>query len=277
MTAKVYEFNGAVSKPLVNLAYANGFLPQTYIPSLSPLFDQYRVISAHARPMWDDCPPESLKSWRQLGDDLLAILDTIADQPLIGIGHSVGSIATLYAFIKRPDRFRALILIDPTLLLPSYLLALRIGRLFRQEGRIPLVRGALNRRRSWSSNEEAYTYFRSKSLFKRCSDEMVRLYTESITAPDPKGGVSLVYLPEWEAQIYRTVATDVWRLPGQVKVPTLIIRGALTDVFVESSASRFKRLKPQAQIVTVAQTGHLVAQEQPLQTGQLIAGFLKSL
>src|SRR5215467_9145840 len=97
---KIYEFNSAPGRPLVNLAYANGFLPQTYTRALQPLFADYRVVSIHARPMWGDCPPETFHHWSQFGDDLLEGLDSLTDQPVIGIGHSMGGLSTLYAAAK---------------------------------------------------------------------------------------------------------------------------------------------------------------------------------
>src|SRR5260221_7697252 len=117
---KLYDFNleNALDKPLVNLAYANGFPPQIYQAALEPLLNDYHVISLHARPLWGDSAPapESLTSWEQLGDDLLAALEEFTDQPVIGIGHSVGGVATMIAAVKRPDRFSRLVLIEPTLL-----------------------------------------------------------------------------------------------------------------------------------------------------------------
>jgi pimeloyl-ACP methyl ester carboxylesterase len=141
---------------------------------------------------------------------------------------------------------------------------------------LPPVQGALHRRRTWESQEAAYTYFRGKPLFARWSDDALRTYAESITAPDADGNVSLVYSPEWEAQIFKTVATDAWRWPGRITQPVLVIRGEHTDVFSGVSARTFLRLNPRARVVAVAGAGHLVPQEQPEQVGKLIAEFLGS-
>ncbi len=271
---KIYEFNHAPGKPLVNLAYANGFLPQTYTRALQPLFDDYHVVSTQNRAMWDTRPPESLKSWRELGDDLLTLLDTLTDQPVIGIGHSFGGIATLYATIKCPERFSRLILIDPTLLPSRTLWMVRVARWLGWEDRFPLVQGALRRRRTWDSVDAAYQSFRPKPFFARWPDDVLRAYAESISAPDPSGGVRLVYAPEWEAQFYRKIATDVWQLSQQIAQPTLVIRGELTDTFTAASAEKFQRLNPRARIVTVQGAGHLIPQEQPEQVGKLIADFV---
>src|SRR4051794_12874670 len=138
----VYEFNQNVGKPIINLAYANGFPPQTYRLALAPLFDDYHVISVQSRPLWGDCPPESLTNWQQLGDDLLAGLDQFTYQPVIAIGHSFGGVATIYAAIKRPERFRGLVLIEPTLLAPHKLLVLRLAGMANIDLRRPLIQGA---------------------------------------------------------------------------------------------------------------------------------------
>ncbi len=271
---KYYEFNDALGKPLVNLAYANGFPPQTYREALKPLFDRYHVVALAERPLWGDCPPESIHSWRQFGDDLLDGLDSLTDQPVIGIGHSFGGVATAYAAVKRPDRFSRLVLIDPTFLPPHWLLAVWLTRRLNIKVRQSLIDGALRRRRDWESTQAAYDYFRGKRLFARWSDGIVRAYAESITAPGEDGSVHLVWTPEWEAQIYRTLATDVWTLPHRIKPPLMVLRGESSDTFFKSGAGLFHLLNPRARIIDVSGAGHLVPQEQPDQVGKLIAQFL---
>ena len=271
---KYYEFNNAPGKPLINLAYANGFPPQTYHEALKPLFDRYHVVALAERPLWGDCPPESIHAWQQFGDDLLDGLASLTDQPIIGIGHSFGGVATTYAAIKRPERFSRLVLIDPTFLPPHWLLAAWLTRRLGIRLRQGLIDGALRRRRTWDSTEVAYEYFRSKRLFARSSDAVVRAYAESITAPGDDGSVHLVWTPEWEAQIYRTLATDVWTLPRRIKQPLMVLRGEASDTFLKSSAALFHLLNPRANMIDVSGAGHLVPQDQPEQVGKLIAEFL---
>jgi pimeloyl-ACP methyl ester carboxylesterase len=271
---KIYEFNHQLGKPVVNLAYANGFLPQTYRRALQPLFDHYHVVSALARPMWDDGAPETLTSWSQLGNDLLDAAEILTDRPIVGIGHSVGGVATLYAASKRPERFTHLVLIDPTLLPPRTLWAIRIARWLHQGHRFPLAQGALRRRSRWESVTSAYDYFKTKRLFARWPADVLRDYAESVTVAAEDGGVKLAFSPEWEARIYQTIDTSVWSLPASVPHPTLVIRGELTDTFTAESAAKFHRLNPRAQIATVKGAGHLVPQEKPDETGKLLANFL---
>lgn len=265
-------------RPVV-LSYANGFPPQTYTEALRPLFAQHPVYAAHMRPLWQPPPPPKLKNWHTFADDLLSFLDKNFKPtafPLLGIGHSVGAVTTLYAAIKEPERFAGLVLIDPTMLPPRVLWAARLVRALGRDARFPLVQQALRRGREWPDAEAAYQYFRGKKLFVRTSDAQVRAYTESMTVTDDKG-THLIYPPEWEAEIFRTVPTDVWRLPKHLRTPTLILRGELTDVFVKVSAERFKRLNPKPEIVTVTGAGHLIPQEKPEVVGAALQDFVRTL
>lgn len=278
----IYKF--AASRrdgPLVVLSYANGFMPQTYTRALSGLFPTYRVVAAHLRPMWDEArKAPALPSWRTFGEDLLVTLNSVTDLPVIAIGHSVGAIASAYAAIAEPRRFSHLILIDPVMLRGPALWAIATMRRMGRDARMPLVRQALRRGRHWESAEAAYQYFRGKKLFTRCSDDMVRTYAESITATDPdRGGVSLVYPPEWEAEIYRTLPTDVWSVPPALReraIATLVLRAERSDVFSANSERRFARLYPDAQFVTIPDAGHLIPQEQPEAVAAAIDSFLKA-
>lgn len=275
--SKVHQFNeAAASKPVVVLSCANGFPPESYERSLRALYPDFRVIAVNMRPLWDDlnCLPDSLKSWHQLADDLLSILDDVTDQPVYSIGHSVGGVATVYAAIKHPDRFRKLALVDPTFLRPRQLMGITLFRILGRADRLPFIQGALRRRRQWENKEAAYEHLSKRSLFKRFSPEMMQDFIECTLIPDPNGGVTLRITPEWEAQIFKTVATDVWTLPQRLRQPTLVIRGELTDVFTEISARLFHRRYPQARIETVAGIGHLLPHEAPDQIGKLLHDYL---
>lgn len=95
---KVFQYNdGDTALPVITVSCANGFTPELYMRALQPLFPSHRVVALNMRPLWGDASPRSLTNWRQLGDDLLETLDTVTQQPVIGVGHSVGGIATIYA------------------------------------------------------------------------------------------------------------------------------------------------------------------------------------
>jgi pimeloyl-ACP methyl ester carboxylesterase len=272
-----YDFNPGSQKPLLHLAHANGFPPSTYIRALTPLFEKFHVISFYARPFWPNCPPaETLKDWSVFADDLLKELREVKAKKIIAIGHSLGGVATLYAAVRQPELFSHVILIDPTMLPPAFLRKVTLMKWLRMEARKDLVQGALRRRRQWDSREQAYQSFKEKPLFKKWPDEILRAYVVGMTALSEKGGVKLTYSPEWEAQIYRTIPTDVWKKAALLHRPTLVIRGENSNTFSAESEKAFKKVDPSASFAVIKNAGHLIPQEQPDKIGAIILNFLTS-
>src|SRR3990170_3879263 len=107
---------GANGFPLYFL-HANGYPPGCYSPLLTCLSSRYQVIAMHQRPLWPDSNPQGIVDWRPLTDDFLCFLDERNARPVVAIGHSLGGIVSMRAALHQPERFRALVLIDPVLFL----------------------------------------------------------------------------------------------------------------------------------------------------------------
>ncbi len=275
MPQPLYTFGG--DGPIIHIAVANGFPPQTYQPLLQPFTAQYRVVCLPPRALWPDkpLPPEQPGSWRSVADDLLDGLRQYELTDVIAIGHSFGGIASMPAALDEPQRFRALILLDPTILTPERVQMMKMAQETGQTELIPLVQTAHRRRRDFEGVEDAYIYFKGKPLFSDWPDETVRLYAESMTRPS-SNGLELAWTPEWEAHYYRSYYTEIWetlpRLRGML--PTLIIRGGATDTFVEESLAQVKTLVPDAVYVDIPGHGHLFPQSAPGETWQVIQDWL---
>lgn len=272
---KIYDFNPDSTNPFLHLAHANGFPPETYRSALQALLPDYHVISFPARPLWGDTPAAWLKDWSQMCKDMVAGLDSMGIKKTVGIGHSLGGVLTLYAAIERPDLFSKVALIDPTMLPPRTLWKVKLLKSLGLEFRSELVQGALRRRRQWESTEAAYQYFKNKPLFKKWPSEIVKAYAESMTGPGLEGGVELIYPPEWEAQIYRTIPTNVWKFVPKLEQPTLLIRGEGSNTFTVDSEKAFRKVNPRVSVKVVREAGHLVPQEKPEEIGGLVSNFLQ--
>jgi pimeloyl-ACP methyl ester carboxylesterase len=74
------------------------------------------------RALWPDSNPHDIKDWKPFSEDLLRFLSSHETAPVIGVGHSIGAIVTLRAALSAPDKFRALVLIDPVLFTPRRLI-----------------------------------------------------------------------------------------------------------------------------------------------------------
>lgn len=272
--------HGGTGQPL-HFLHANGYPPACYEPLFALMRNQYRVFGMTLRPLWPDSKPEELRDWNPLSDDLLNFLDEQNVGPLLGVGHSIGAIVTLRAALKQPDRFRALVLLDPVLFLPSFILTWNLARILGQGRRVhPLIPSALKRRRHFDNLDVVFRGYRKRDVFRYFSDESLRAYIAGIARPNADGGFDLAYSPEWEAHIYYTGVwrdMELWRGLLNLKAPTLIIRGAETDTFLERAGALVKRRQPKVQVVTVPQSTHLVPLERPAEVFEIMQSFLKEI
>ena len=270
--ALLHDFGG--SGPVVHIAHANGFPPGAYRPLAEALTDTYHVIGLSSRPLWRDSRPKSASDWHTLADDLIQGLDGLGLKGIVGLGHSLGAVLTMWAAIRRPDLFRAVVLIDPVILPPARLRALRLLRLFGLRRCMPVVRRALRRRRTWPSRQVCYGHYRDNSFFAAWPDAGLRAFVEAGTRERDDGQVELVYPPEWEAHIFATTPVDIWQAIPELRVPALIIRGEHSETFPPESLARMDRLVGRAHSVVIPGAGHLVPMERPVDTGVVILCFL---
>ena len=276
MSPPLIELGAAVDAPIMHIAAANGFPPQTYLPMLRAWLADYRVICLPPRAMWgDQRPPTDYQDWRGLADDLLAGFAAWNLRDVVALGHSMGAVVSMLAAIKQPQRFKALILLDPVMLLPNELE--RIGRAWQQRAvdQLPMAARAKRRRRFFDSRNEALAHFRAKPLFADWSDEALRLYAEHGLRAGAEG-FELTWPPEWEAWYFSTVPLKIWETLPKLEglVPTFILRGETSAAFVKDAFNDMKRALPSADCRQVAGQGHLFPQSAPQMTSQMIQTWL---
>lgn len=244
----------------LHLAHANGFPPRTYQQIVQQLTPHYRVLALHARPLWPAAQPHSFTSWQQGADDLIAFLDQQQIKNCIGVGHSFGAICTVLAANKRPDLFKALVLIEPVVL-PSwyyYLSALPKSLVKRLN---PLVKKTLERTDAWSNRQQVFKSFRNKKVFTQLSDQALWDYVNAVTS-ETNNGVALNYSKHWEAQIFLTV-TNPWNELKKLRHPFLAVRGQTSDTILPSAWQRWKSINTTGELIEIENAGHLVPLEQP--------------
>jgi pimeloyl-ACP methyl ester carboxylesterase len=295
---------------LLHFLHANGYPPECYKPFLELLQTGYHVFGMLLRPLWGASNPNEIQDWKPFSEDLLRVLASTAQGfdtsekstqstqpaplranpqpvPVIGVGHSIGAVVTLRAALRVPGKFRALILLDPVLFVPSRLMAWNFFRAIGLGNKVhPKIAGALKRRRTFDNLDLVFRGYRSRDVFRYMSDENLRIYIEGITRKtddgreaSPHGGYELVYSPEWESRIYLTGLRDfdIWRGLPKLEVPTLFIRGAETDTFLENAARRIKGMQPKARVETFDKSTHLLPLERPHEIFDMMQSFLKEV
>jgi pimeloyl-ACP methyl ester carboxylesterase len=268
---------GGNGEPL-HFLHANGYPPECYTPLLEHLKQNFQTFGMKLRPLWDGASRDDLQDWRPYSEDLLRFLSDRGTGPVIGVGHSIGGIVTLRAAMREPQKFRALILLDPVLMTPQILAAWNLIRwVGLGEKYHPMIPASQKRRREFSDLEFLFRGYRSKPVFRYVSDEGLRAYIAGITKPKVDGsGYELVYTPEWETHIYLTGHQDfdLWRGLASFDVPTLIIRGDETDTFFQNAAKLVKKKNFKIQIHTMQKATHILPLEHPQEVAEIITNFL---
>lgn len=263
--------------PLLHFAHANGYPPACYRRLIAALTDHYHVLAVHHRPLWPGSQPEELNNWHLIGDDLLRFFDQQGLEGVIGVGHSLGAVATMYAALQQPEAFRALVLIEPVFLMPAILSIFAMQPAATLSEDYPLVKIASSRRNEWPSRQEAFQHFRPKRVFAHWSDEALWDYIWHGFYKNEAGDVVLSYSPQWEARIYALPPTDVWELIPRVTHPTLGLRGKETDTLAPAAWELWQMAQPQATFVEIAGASHLLPIEKPAEVADRILAFLDRL
>ena len=270
---------GGFGLPL-HFLHANGYPFFCYEPLLNLLQTEYSVFGMLLRPLWENSKTEDIDDWHIFSEDLLRFLNDYNAGPVIGVGHSIGAVVTLRAALRDPGKFSALILLDPVLFVPSRLVLWNVVRAIGLGNKVhPKIPGALKRRRTFDDLDLVFRGYRKRDVFRYMSDESLRAYIRGMTVPSENGGFELLYSPEWESRIYLTGLRDfdIWRDLPRLEVPTLFLRGAESDTFLENAAKLVKRKQPKARVETLNKSTHLLPLERPREVFDIMQSFLTEI
>ena len=270
---------GSTGAPL-HFLHANGYPPGCYKSLLDLSQTNYHVFGMLLRPLWKNSRPEEVNDWHIFSDDLLRFLSDYNTEPVVGVGHSIGATVTLRAALRDPDKFRALVLIEPVLFPTARMISWNFVRAIGLGNRLhPKIPAAYKRRRTFDNLDLVFRGYRNREVFRYMDDENLRIYIDGITKRFENGGYELAFSPEWEARIYYTGLRDfdIWRRLPKLKVPTLFLRGAETDTFWEQAANLVKRKQPNARVETLEKSTHLLPLERPKEVFEIMQSFLRDI
>ena len=210
-------------------------------------------------------------SWPHLVDELIEHVERYGE-PVLGVGHSLGGYLVVLAAVKRPELFRAIVLLDSPILVPwkgaVFWLVKRLGLAdyFTPAG---VTR---DRRSSWASPDEAYTHFRRKGPFLEFDPECLRDYVTLGMRPCAEG-VCLAFDPAVEYRIYRAFPHGLAKYLPHLRVPAGLICGE------ESSDAKFMGLSTSLAHLRVARIpgGHLFPFERPEAAARAIGEMAEAL
>lgn len=207
-------------------AHATGFNAMTYRALLAPLAERFRIWAPDLRGHGRSTLPASgawRRSWRDHRDDLTALIDALEGPPVVLAGHSMGGTTSLLAAAQRPDRVRALSLLDPVIWSRVAVAALQLPLIDRTPRNIPLARNALKRRARFGSLDAAFQAYRGRGAFRGWPDAQLRDYlTDGLV--ETGDGVALTCTPEWEASNYAAQSHNPWAALARIHVLVRILK-----------------------------------------------------
>jgi pimeloyl-ACP methyl ester carboxylesterase len=238
----------------------------------APLARGYRIGAIEA--IGTDPRYPVTDGWPLLVEQLIATLEQeYGGEPVFGVGHSLGAYLTFLAAARRPELFRAIVMLD------APVIGALKGRLLGATKQIGIVdrvtpAGATrDRRAEWDSREEAKAHFRSRRLFRHFAEECLEDYVNHALVKKD-GRYRLKIDPAIETQIYRTIPHRMHGQLRHLRVPAGFIGGTESDVLRRAGMEvmrgrRFlKRRVP---------GGHLFPFEQPLQAAAAVDELLREL
>jgi pimeloyl-ACP methyl ester carboxylesterase len=226
---------------------------------------RHRVLALDLRGHGDSAPaPDGDYTTATLARDLAAFVDALALPSVALVGMSLGGRVAFAHAGTHPGRVARLVVID-------------IGPDIADAGRRRIGGLMAASPERFGSIAEAYRFARAAN--PRQDDGLLRARIEHALRPLPGGGVGWKYDRAIREAIRSgrwSDPTPLWPLWRAVRCPTLLVRGADSDVLSAEDARRMVDAAACARLVEVADAGHGVPGDQPAAFRYLLAEFLRA-
>ena len=193
-------------------------------------------------------------------------------ESVYGVGHSLGGYLHFLAAVRRPELYRAIVLLDAPIIGPFRGGVLGATKRLGIVDRVTPAGATRDRRSTWATREEAKAHFRSRRLFEHFTEECLDDYVRHGLV-ESDGRLRLRIDPLIEYQIYRTIPHDMMRHLRSLRVPAAFIGGADSDVV---RRIRLAGMRPKFTLRKVP-GGHLFPFEHPREAATSLAQALDDL
>ena len=212
----------------------------------------YHILALDQRGRGDsDWAPDGDYSTRAYVEDFAAFCDALNLPPFTLVGHSMGGRNSMAFAARYPEKVEKLIIVDigPTV-------DPRGAERIKQEIRhVPEVFDDLDAVFAYMNQQNRYA---SEAVLRR------RLQYATKTLPDGKRGWRYdLAIREQSRNGTAAPSEDLWPQLSKITCPTLIVRGADTDLLSPDVAQKMIATLPQAQLAEVPRAAHMVFEENP--------------
>jgi len=179
-------------------------------------------------------------------NDLVTLIARLDVESVSWVGTSLGAVTGMIIAAQPESPIRRFVVNDAG----PVIAAVALERIGTYLGKAP----------TFASLEEAEAYVRAVSAtFGPHTDAQWRTLTEHVVRPRPDGGFRMHYDPKI-AEPYNAQRpfkdTDLWAVWDAITAPTLLLRGAESDLLTREVALEMARRGPRATLVEFEGVGH---------------------
>lgn len=214
-----------------------------------------RALSAHYRVVCPDVVGRGRSNWLRVKEhyqlqqyvaDMVTLIARLNTDEVHWVGTSMGGMIGMALAAQESTPVTRLVLND----VGPVISAAAIRRIGEYVGVMP----------QFASFEEAVQYVRLVSApFGRLSDAQWRHLTEHVTRRKADGGWELVYDPGIAVPFRKDISDDdisLWPLYDAIRCPTLVVRGANSDLLTHETCLEMGRRGPKATVAEIPGVGH---------------------
>lgn len=243
---------GSGNLALVFLHYYGGS-SRTWDKVAQQLCDQYRIVATDHRGWGDSDAPADGYRIADLADDAQAVIDALALERYVLVGHSMGGKVAQLIASRRPSGLRGLVLVAPSPPSPMLL----------SESERATLSGAYQSR-------ESVEFVIDNVLTAKPLDDA---YRERIVEDSLKGAPQAK--AAWPEIAMRE---DITAAVEHIDVPTIVISGELDRVDrVETLQAEVLPRIPHAAMHILPGIGHLSPLEAPAEVARIMASFVEAV
>ena len=273
VTIAMHDFGGTGSPVL--LSHATGFHAHCWEPVAHSLNSQHHVVGLDHRGYGDaETVDPATMTWDQYGLDALAAarhLYAQHNEPIVGIGHSMGGASLLMAAHGEPHLFKALFVFEPIVFPPPDPDA-------SERPESPRPAGARKRRSRFPTFEAAIENFGAKPPMAAFNAVAREAYVRHGFKPTTDGDIELKCLPEHEARTYETGGSSgAWNSLPAITTPVWVLSGAIAPFQPSTFAITVAERIPASTYVRWDEVGHFGPLEKPELISQYVATVIATL
>ena len=194
--------------------------------------------------------------------DLAGFVDAIGLDKFILFGHSMGGRNSMAFAGQYPERLERLCVVD-------------IGPRIEPTGGNRITEELRNIPPQFDSFEDALAHVQTGNRF--ASEPVMRRRLGGQTRELPDGKIGWKFDPAIrEQRINGTAApaTDLWPALERITCPTLVVRGAETDLLTQETADQMVETLAQGSMVNIERAGHMVFEDNPSDFIAAVKGWL---